>query len=349
MRTLASLLAAAAIAAFGLTGTAQAAHFALLNGDAEANLGPPNNWNADTAVESVTSSDSGDISGPNGGSNFFSTGEATIATNGSASMDQDVDGTNGVWGCGVEGLQGMYTVAGSAATGPDDEGQVDAAFFNPLGISVGGANIGPLTTGDGSWAAFPAFGPNPVPENSATMNIELTGTATNDGTVADVGFDDVSVTLTGCLASFAKISGKTGIGSKKSRGRWSFEGSVGILHDGGDIVFTDPFHINYKTEGFSCDFTPTDLSFDGTSALVEARYVCTDGGPTDTDDDAALIRLVPGTGGSNSGGGKDRGDVCVSANDTELNIGTSPCDDDGDALALKNGNVHTDDDTTNGP
>ena len=56
MRTLATILAAAAIATFGFAGTAQAVHFALLNGDAEANLGPPNNWNADAAVESVTAS-----------------------------------------------------------------------------------------------------------------------------------------------------------------------------------------------------------------------------------------------------------------------------------------------------
>ncbi len=98
MRTLTSLLAVAAIAAFGLAGTAQAAHFALLNGDAEANVGAPNDWNADAAVESVTGNATGNIPVPDasGGLNFFSTGEATIAANGSASMDQDVDGTNGV-------------------------------------------------------------------------------------------------------------------------------------------------------------------------------------------------------------------------------------------------------------
>ncbi len=346
MRTLSTLLAAAVIAAFGLAGTAQAAHFALLNGDAEANVGAPDDWNADAAVESVTGSDSGEISGPNGGSNFFSTGEATIATNGSASMDQDVDGTNGVWGCGVEGLQGSYTVAGFAATGPDDEGQANAAFFNPLGISLGGANTGPLTTGDGSWTAF-GIGSNDVPENSATMNVELTGTATNDGTVADVGFDDVSVTLTDCLATFAKISGKV-MGGGSQRGQWSFEGSVGTLHDGGALVFSDPFHINYKTERQSCDFTPTALSFDGTTAVVTADYDCNEGSGFQGVD--ALIRLVPGTGGSNGGGNvKDRGDVCVDAPDDELDIG-SFCDaDDGDELALKNGNVHTDEDTSDGP
>ncbi len=121
-------------------------------------------------------------------------------------------------------------------------------------------------------------------------------------------------------------------------------------------MFTNPFNITYKTLKLSCDFTPTDLSFDGSSALVEASYVCTDG-TFDTADDAALIRLVPGTGGSNGGGNvKDRGDVCVYAADDELDIGKSgslPDPDcvsnDDDALALKNGNVHTDDDTTNGP
>ena len=346
MRTLATILAAAAIATFGFAGTAQAVHFALLNGDAEANLGPPNNWNADAAVESVTASDSGQILVPNGGSRFFSTGEAPIAMNGSASMDQDVNGTNGVWGCGVEGLEGMYTVTGSAATGPDDQGQADAAFFNPLGISVGGGIIGPLTTGDGSWAAF-VIGPNTVPENSATMNVELTGTATNDGTVADVGFDDVSVTLTDCLASFAKISGKV-MGTGGQRGQWSFEGSVGILHDGGGLVFSDPFHINYKSERQSCDFTPTALTFDGTTAVVTADYDCNEGSGFQGVD--ALIRLVPGTGGpEGTGKNKDRGDVCVDAPDNDLDIG-SFCDvDGGNEFALKNGNVHTDENTADGP
>ncbi len=348
MRTLASLLAVAAIAACGLAGTAQAAHFALLNGDAEANVGAPNDWNADAAVESVTSSDSGEIGGPNGGSNFFSTGEATIAANGSASMDQDVDGTDGVWGCGVEGLQGSYTVTGLAATGSADNAvRVEASFLNPLGIPLGGDFRIPATTGNGTWAAFPAFGPLPVPENSATMNIELTGTATNAATVADVGFDNVAVALTGCLATFAKISGKV-MGGGGQRGQWSFEGSLGTLHDGGGLVFSDPFHINYKTERQSCDFTPTALSFDGTTAVVTADYDCNEGSGFQGVD--ALIRLVPGTGGSNGGGNvKDRGDVCVDAPDDELDIGTSPCDDDGDAVSLKNGNVHTDDDTSNGP
>ncbi len=352
MNKFVALIAAAALAlGLGFSDTAMAAHHALLNGDAEANLGAPDDWNADAAVESVTGNTSGNITGPDitGGTNFFSTGEATIAANGSASMDQDVDGTDGVWGCGVEGLQGMYTVTGLAATGSaDNAALVEAAFFNPLGIPLGSANVIPATTGTGTWAAFPTFGPNPVPENSATMNVELTGTAINDATVADVGFDNVAVTLTGCLDSFAKISGKV-MGAGGKRGQWSFVGSVGILHDGG-LVFTDPFSITYKTLKLSCDFTPTDLSFDGSSALVEASYVCTDG-TTGAADDAALIRLVPGTGGSNAGGGKDRGDVCVDAIDEKLDIPAvdSLCDDDSDAVALKNGNVHTDDDTSNGP
>ncbi len=358
MRNLSTVLAAAAIAAFGLAGTAQAAHFALLNGDAEANVGAPDDWNADAAVESVTGNTTGNITAPDatGGSNFFSTGEAAIAANGSASMDQDVEGTDGVWGCGVEGLQGSYTVTGLAATGSADNAvRVEAEFFNPLGIPLGGDFRIPATTGIGTWAAFPTFGPNLVLENSATMNIELTGTATNDATVADVGFDNVAVTLTDCLDSFAKISGKV-MGTGGKRGQWSFVGSVGILHDGGDLVFTDPFSITYKNLKLSCDFTPTGLSFDGSSALVEASYVCTDG-TTGAADDAALIRLVPGTGGpEGTGKNKDRGDVCVDAADDELDIGKSgslPDPDcvsnDDDALALKNGNVHTDDDTTNGP
>ena len=82
--------------------------------------------------------------------------------------------------------------------------------------------------------------------------------------------------------------------------------------------------------------------------MVTADYDCNEGSGFQGVD--ALIRLVPGTGGSNGGGNvKDRGDVCVDAPDDELDIG-SFCDaDDGDELALKNGNVHTDEDTSDGP
>ncbi len=63
------------------------------------------------------------------------------------------------------------------------------------------------------------------------------------------------------------------------------------------------------------------------------------------------IRLTAGTGGSNAGGsGRNRGSVCVhDPDDTQLNIGTSPCGDNTDVVPLKNGNVNTDDDTSNGP
>ena len=350
MRTLASLLAVAAIAAFGFSGAAMATDQTLVDADAESGLG---NWNiSGSEVDTVGSAN--EISSPHGGSFFFSLGEADVANDGdTAFLDQDVSATDanaGVWGCGVEGLQGSFTVNGFVASGDDDAGLVTASFFNPLGIFIGSSNVPAFSAGDdGVFESF-VLGTNLVPENSADMNVELAGTddvtnGTDDR--VDVGYDDVSVTLTDCLDSFAKISGKV-MGAGGKRGQWSFVGSVGILHDGG-LVFTDPFSITYKTLKLSCDFTPTDLSFDGSSALVEASYVCTDG-TFDTADDAALIRLVPGTGGSNGGGNvKDRGDVCVDAADDELDIGVSPCDDDGDALALKNGNVHTDDDTTNGP
>lgn len=353
MRTLASVLAAAVIAAFGFTGAAMATDQTLVNGDAET--GDTSSWDTSGAeVDAVGSAN--EISGPNNGSFFFSLGEADVTTDGdTAFLDQDVSATDanaGVWGCGVEGLQGSFTVNGFVASGDDDAGLVTASFVNPLGIFIGSSNVPAFSAGDdGVFESF-VLGTNLVPENSADMNVELAGTddvtnGTDDR--VDVGYDDVSVTLTDCLDSFAKISGKV-MGTGGTRGQFSFEGSVGIEHEGTTLVFSDPFSINYKSKGFSCDFTPTDLSFDGTSALVEASYICTAPGPTDSAVDAALIRLVPGTGGpEGTGKNKDRGDVCVDANDIDLDIGTSPCDDDGNAVSLKNGNVHTDENTADGP
>ena len=354
MRTLTSLLAVAAIAAFGFTGSAMAADQTIVDGDAESGL---TNWNT-SGAEVQTVGSAAKIPTSNGGANFFSLGEADVANDGdTAFLDQDVSATDanaGVWGCGVEGLQGSFTVNGSVASGDDDAGVVTASFFNQLGNPIGSSSVPAFSAGDdGVFESF-VIGSALVPENSADMNVELAGTddvtnGTDDR--VDVGYDDVSVTLTDCLDEFAKISGKV-MSTGGQRGRWSFEGSVGILHVGGGLVFSDPFSINYKSEGFSCDFTPTDLSFDGTSALVEASYVCNGTGPTNATANAALIRLVPGTGGSEGPGkNKDRGDVCVDAIDAALDIPTvdSLCDVDGDATALKNGNVHTDEDTTNGP
>ena len=345
MRTLASLLAVAAIAAFGFTGSAMAADQTIVDGDAESGLG---NWNTSGGEVSTVAMSSTNLITPaaNHSSLFFSLGEADIADGGTAFLDQDVSATNplaGVWGCGVEGLQGSYTVNGLGASADSDTGLVTASFFNPLDIFIASASV-PAGDDSGDFSAF-VLGTNDVPENSATMNVALTGTEAGSDLKVDVGYDDVSVTLTGCLATFAKISGKIGA----RRGSLSFEGSVGTLHDGGNLVFSDPFTINYKNLKVSCDFTPTLLTFDGSSALVEASYVCTDG-TNEAASDAALIRLVPGTGGSEGPGkNKDRGDVCVDAVGTTFDIGTNPCGDDSDAVALKNGNVHTDDDTSNGP
>ena len=354
MKRLVTFTAAAALVAFGFGGPAMAADQVILDGDAEGGLG---NWNTSGAeVQTVTSAS--EIPNPVSATRFFSLGEADVANDGdTAFLDQDVSATDanaGVWGCGVEGLQGSFTVNGFVASGDDDAGEVTASFFDQFGNPIGSSDVPASSAGDdGVFEAF-VIGSALVPENSADMNVELAGTddvvnGTDDR--VDVGYDDVSVTLTDCLDTFAKISGKV-MGGGGQRGQWSFEGSVGNLHDGGVLVFSDPFSINYKSEGFSCDFTPTNLSFEGTSALVEASYVCTGDGPTDATNDAALIRLVPGTGGSEGPGkNKDRGDVCVDANDEDLDIpfANTGCDVDTDATALKNGNVHTDEDTTDGP
>ena len=352
MRTLASLLAVAAIAAFGFTGAAMAADQTIVDGDAESGL---TNWNTSDGEVATVARSSTNLIPPaaNHSSLFFSLGEADIADGGTAFLDQDVSATNplaGVWGCGVEGLQGSYTVNGLGASADSDTGLVTASFFNPLDIFIASASV---AAGDdsGDFSAF-GIGTNDVPENSATMNVALTGTEAGSDLKVDVGYDDVSVTLTGCLDSFAKISGKV-MGTGGQRGQFSLVGTVGIDHaDGTTVVFTNPFNITYKTLKVSCNITPTALTFDSGTAVVTADYTCVDkDGAPDVSGTDMTIRLTAGTGGSNAGGsGRNRGSVCVHApDDTQLNIGTSPCDDNTHVVALKNGNVNTDDDTSNGP
>ncbi len=351
MRTLASLLAVAAIAAFGLATPAMAAHpLELLNGDAEIGL---NDWdNIDAAMGAVDPNASGNIDVDGAGDTaFFSTGEANVGSGGSAMMDQSVN----VWGCGVEYLQGDFAVSGIFATGTgdgEDSGKVITKFFDANGnliVSISTADL--RTSGAGAWAAIVGLGTMTVPEGAADMNVKIQGTDGNASGVADVGFDNLDLDLTDCLKNFAKISGKTGMGSKKSRGRWSFEGSVGTLHDA-PMNLTGEIEINYKSLDQVCVFTPTAIDYPvETTADVSATYDCNAGELTGT----AELRLIGGTESDNSGKDKDRGSICVDAEthdqlDIQFDGGTdSFCDDDGETVALRNGNVHTDDDTTNGP
>ena len=278
MRTLASLLAVAAIAAFGFTGAAMATDQTLVDADAESGLG---NWNTSGGEVATVARSSTNLIPPaaNHSSLFFSLGEADVATDGdTAFLDQDVSRPAkplaGVWGCGVEGLQGSYTVNGLGASADSDTGLVTASFFNPLDIFIASASV---AAGDnsGDFSAF-VLGTNTVPENSADMKVALTGTEAGSDLKVDVGYDDVSVTLTGCLDSFAKISGKV-MGTGGQRGQFSLVGTVGIDHaDGTTVVFTNPFNITYKTLKVSCNITPTALTFDSGTAVVTADYTCVD-------------------------------------------------------------------------
>lgn len=348
MRTLATLLAAAAIAAFGLTGTAQATHpLELLNGDAEAGLSDWDNIDAAMGAVDPNASDNIDVDS-DGDAAFFSTGEVSVGSGGSAMMDQTVN----VWGCGVEYLQGDFAVSGIFATGTgdgEDSGKVTTKFFDANGNLITTIATASLrTSGAGDWAAITGLGTMTVPEGAADMNVKIQGTDGNANAFADVGFDNLDLDLTDCLKNFAKISGKTGVGSKKSRGRWSFEGSVGTLHDA-PMNLTGDIEINYKTEGQLCVFTPTAITYPvETTADVSATYDCNAGELTGT----AVLRLIGGTESDNSNKDKDRGDICVDAEthdqlDIQFDGGTdSMCDDDSETVALKNGNVHVDADTS---
>ena len=341
-----STFIAAAVLALGVSfaSTAQAAHsLAIQNGDAET--GDTTGWdNVDSAIGAVGASGSGNITVDGAGdSNFFSTSEDSVTDGGSAMMDQTVN----VWGCGVEHLQGTYALTGIFATGTasgGDTAQVTVKFFNNIGNLIQTVSTADLETAvAGDWAAITGLGTTFVPEGAATMNVKITGTdAGTTDSLADVGFDNLDANLTDCLKDFAKISGKIGA----RRGQWSFEGSVGHLHDGG-MELVGSISINYKDLHQLCVFTPTDLTYpnaDDTTALVEADYNCNEGDLTGT----AVLRLIAATGGHP----KDRGSICVDAEaDDQLDIqdgfGTdSLCDEDDDTVDLRNGNVHVDNDTS---
>lgn len=331
------------IAAFAggllLAGPAFASH-ALDNGDAED--GDTTGWTADPTVDAVNSS--GDIGAPNNGDSFFSTGEGDVGAGNSAGLDQDVF----VWGCGVEFLQASYDIDAWIASGDEDfpdSGQVITEFFDFEDSSLGGDMGSPTGDGSGDWLNDTSLTGEPVPVDAVTMNVALVGTANADGDDnANVGFDDVVLTLTGCLDAFAKISGRTGQNGRGNSGRVTFAGSVGTSHDDGES--TGAILVNYRSVPDVCTFEPDgDITYDGLDeATFDATYECDS---TATGD--AFVRLISGdpTTNNKGGGGKDRGAICIDADDDDLDIGEDCEDnDENDPEELTHGNVWVDDDTS---
>ena len=163
------------------------------------------------------------------------------------------------------------------------------------------------------------------------------------------------VKLTGdCVKDFAKISG--GIGGQGSRGRGggkgspthAFGGAVGT-EDTGGMDPTGELTITYLTAFGSpatCTFTPNTgtLAIVGdTATLTGWDYTCV-GGSTVSGEAIIVLVGTDGVGGPD----KDRGSICVDADDAALDIGgtDSLCDASGDQVDLDRGNVIVDDDVT---
>lgn len=325
-----------------LAGPAFASH-ALDNGDAED--GDTTGWTADPTVDAVNSS--GDIGAPNNGDFFFSTGEGDVGAGNSAGLDQDVF----VWGCGVEFLQASYDVDAWIASGGGtdaDSGQVFTEFFDFDDNSLGGDFGSPTGDGTGAWSSGGSIAGETVPVDSVTMNVELVGTANADGDDnANVGFDDVALTLTGCLDAFAKISGRAGSfgrgNGNNNIGEWAFAGSVGTSHDDGSSV--GAIVVNYRSVPDICTFEPDgDITYDGLDeAKFDATYTCDSTASGD-----AFVRMISGDPTTNNqGNNMDRGAICITADDSAYDVGTD-CDDDldNDPEELTHGNVWVDDDTS---
>jgi len=358
LTTLTATVALAVGFTFGLAGTAQADHpLSLENGDADSNL---DNWNHDGAMGAVGTNASDNIDVDSSGVDFFfSTGELPVAAGASAGMDQDIN----VWGCGVEYAEGDWTFGAIYATGTasgGDTGNIAIEFFDKNGNPIPGlTSFNDLETAAAAGWDSVSQGTTQVPEGAATMNVMVQGTDDDGSTAADVGFDNLAVTLTDCLKNFVKISGKAMDSAKTNNGgrngKYSFEGSIGQFHDGA-MEMTGEIAVNYKDLGLVCVFTTDEeidfqinhdglLADDDMDAFLEgAEYECNDGDPTVEPDftGTADISLDPADDTTdNSGKNKDRGHILIeNADDSQLDIAL---------VALRNGNIHTDDDTSDGP
>lgn len=166
----------------------------------------------------------------------------------------------------------------------------------------------------------------PAWAESATVTVD--GMHPIEFTVPSVHWDDVDFS-TDCVADYAKVSGKLGKGNKGNdgqNGKYSFSGAIGTLESEACELVPEPvgmLHINYKTEGFSCDFTPTapviydDLA--GTATLA-VSFLCEIVDDDDLEGTAEIV-LTQGAGGPNGNGNvKDRGMISVDADNDDLDI-----------------------------
>lgn len=159
-----------------------------------------------------------------------------------------------------------------------------------------------------------------------------------DGVPADVHWDDVEFS-TDCVYDYAKVSGKLGKGNRGNdgqNGKYSFSGAIGTLESEacGDANPVGMLHINYKSAGYSCDFTPTaPIGYDeveGTATLA-VSFLCEIADDDDLVGDATIV-LTQGEGGYNGKGNtKDRGMISVDADNDDLDI---------EAANLDKGNVN---------
>ncbi len=170
-----------------------------------------------------------------------------------------------------------------------------------------------------------------------------------DGVLANVHWDDVEFS-TDCVADYAKVSGKAGVGERGRDGRngkYSFSGAIGTLESEvcGDANPVGMLHINYKTAGYSCDFTPeAPVAYVDDMATLDVSYVC-DGDelPDDGVGDATIV-LTQGAGGAEGKNkNKDRGTISVT-NDDGADLDGINIDADVDPeihdLSLTKGNVN---------
>lgn len=327
------ILAASMAFMFGISGLVLAAHIPgnLLENDGFEVEGAGGAADADMWTQN--SGANRDDTNPNTGDwsmfmTMYDGGEGSVY-HGSAWQAEDVEGCS------------PYGLATFESSGMHDnlaEGAVSS-------LSVSFDNMSPFADVDNvgavdGYALLAVSGNIPPFAMSATIMIEGMG----EDFPANDHWDDVEF-ATDCVTSYSKVSGKARMGNRGNdgqNGQYSFSGAVGTLESSGDCGdLVGELHINYKTAGFSCDFTPTAaIVYSDPTASLAVSYICDLPDPDDDLTGTAVIVLTQGAGGSNGKGNtKDRGMISVT-NDDGADVDGVNIDGDGESVMLKNGNVN---------
>jgi len=250
---------------------------------------------------------------------MYMTSHGDVVYSGSAYQMEMVEGCS-PYGLGMFEASGWHNNDGSSGV-PGLSVDFDGTIFSDSDSDVVGEPDG--------YQQMTVAGNIPPFAMMATFTVNGVG----DGVPADLHWDDVEFS-TDCVYDYAKVSGKAGDSNRPGKGKnapgpnprgaYSFSGAVGTLESEacGEAAPVGMLHINYKNEGFSCDFTPNaPVIYDGvegTATLLAVSYLCEIADDDDLEGTADIV-LTQGTG-LPKGKNKDRGMISVVADNGLLDI-----------------------------